>query len=88
MPEIIIKALTSKGREVMSSEGKQSRLGASALRMIGVKEKIIRKEPLTIKVSMRAVPRPVLEQMEIALSLKFEKLGAMRDIDYSLEVRG
>lgn len=87
MPEIIIKALTDKGREILSIQGKQSPMGAMALKMIGLKEKVICKEPYTVRVSFNNIPEAVLDQIELALKVKFEKLGGKLGEDFSLNIK-
>lgn len=88
MPQIIIKALTEKGRGVvMSSEGKQSRMGATALIMAGVRESVVCNDPLTIIIKMKMIPQVVVDQMLVGLATKFESMGAKKDKDFLLEAK-
>ena len=85
--EIIITALTTKGKEVLSTQGDQSKAGKMALKMLGVSEEVIKEEPYTIRVNLKRCPGPVFEQMELSLISKFEQLGAIKGIDFNLEVK-
>ena len=84
--EIEIVAITEKGRAAMTHTGEGSKQSTAALRICGIKEMTISEDPLIKKVTLKRVPMPVVEQIEISLITKFIELGAVRNVDYKILV--
>ena len=86
--KVKIRAKTKKGRAAMQREGEQSKTGNAALRLCKFKLETIKKDPLTILISLK-VPGPVASaitgQIITALETKFEEAGAIRGKDYIME---
>jgi len=83
---IKITAKTEKGKEVMQTQGQDSRAGRAALKVCGFKKKTISENPLIMELTLKRVPPPVFEQIIFALEKKFLDLGATKDTDYTMEV--
>lgn len=84
MRKITITAKTEAGKEALTQQGQQSNKAKIACKMIGLKEEVINKEPLTIVITIKIMPMSVFLNVLFTLQNKFTELGAIKDIDYTM----